>query len=136
MIKEGLFEQFPMDAVFGMHNWPGMPAGTVGINRGAMMAAADRITVNLAPAERARIRWSPTKTVSSPSMTYNVSSASWWMCKGGAVPRGSIEWTWTSRPSRPMTNVSGTPYTPHSMEARPLRMAPTSSATARTAIFR
>jgi len=30
-----------------MHNWPGLPAGTVGINRGAMMAAADRITIEI-----------------------------------------------------------------------------------------
>jgi hippurate hydrolase len=30
-----------------MHNWPGMPAGTVGINRGAMMAAADRVTIEI-----------------------------------------------------------------------------------------
>jgi hippurate hydrolase len=28
MIKDGLFEQFPMEAVFGMHNWPGMPVGS------------------------------------------------------------------------------------------------------------
>jgi hippurate hydrolase len=30
-----------------MHNWPGMPAGTVGLNSGAMMAAADRITIEV-----------------------------------------------------------------------------------------
>jgi metal-dependent amidase/aminoacylase/carboxypeptidase family protein len=28
MIEDGLFEQCPMDAVYGMHNWPGIPAGS------------------------------------------------------------------------------------------------------------
>ena len=32
--KDGLFERFPMEAVFGMHNWPGMPAGTFAVSRG------------------------------------------------------------------------------------------------------
>ncbi|VWX58122.1 Hippurate hydrolase [Burkholderiales bacterium 8X] len=47
MIEDGLFDRFPVDAVFAMHNWPNMPAGTVGINRGAMMAAADRFTIEV-----------------------------------------------------------------------------------------
>ncbi|CAA2102215.1 M20 aminoacylase family protein [Variovorax paradoxus] len=47
MIEDGLFDRFPVDAVYAMHNWPAMPAGTVGINRGAMMAAADRITIHI-----------------------------------------------------------------------------------------
>jgi len=36
-----------VQSVYAMHNWPAMPAGTVGINRGAMMAAADRITIEI-----------------------------------------------------------------------------------------
>ena len=48
MIEEGLFDRFPVQSVYAMHNWPGLPAGTVGINRGAMMAAADRITIEIA----------------------------------------------------------------------------------------
>ncbi|MDQ0042002.1 M20 aminoacylase family protein [Variovorax boronicumulans] len=47
MIEDGLFDRFPVNAVYAMHNWPAMPAGTVGINRGAMMAAADRITIEI-----------------------------------------------------------------------------------------
>ncbi|GAA4329478.1 M20 aminoacylase family protein [Variovorax defluvii] len=47
MIDDGLFARFPVDAVYAMHNWPGLPAGTVGINRGAMMAAADRVTIEV-----------------------------------------------------------------------------------------
>ncbi|MFN9744203.1 MAG: M20 aminoacylase family protein [Betaproteobacteria bacterium] len=41
MIKDGLFEKFPMEAVFGAHNWPGMPLGMVGVNPGAMMASSN-----------------------------------------------------------------------------------------------
>ena len=45
MIEDGLFERFPVRSVYGMHNWPAMPPGTIGINPGPMMAAADRITI-------------------------------------------------------------------------------------------
>lgn len=41
MIEEGLFERFPADAVFGMHNWPGVPAGQFAIRPGPMMASDD-----------------------------------------------------------------------------------------------
>ncbi|KQR63291.1 M20 aminoacylase family protein [Acidovorax sp. Leaf160] len=47
MIEDGLFERFPVQSVFAMHNWPAMKPGTVGINDGAMMAAADRITIEI-----------------------------------------------------------------------------------------
>ena len=39
MIQEGLFDQFPMQAVFGLHNWPGIPAGQFAIAPGPVMAA-------------------------------------------------------------------------------------------------
>lgn len=45
MIQDGLFEQFPMDAVFGMHNWPGMPAGQFGVTVGPMMASSNEFEV-------------------------------------------------------------------------------------------
>jgi hypothetical protein len=48
---------------------------------------------------RALICWSPTKTVSWPLMMYQVSSASRWMCSGGAAPRGSLMSSWSRRPS-------------------------------------
>lgn len=48
MIEDGLFQRFPVDAVYAMHNWPDMAPGTVGLNSGAMMAAADRITITIA----------------------------------------------------------------------------------------
>lgn len=47
MIKDGLFERFPVQAIYAMHNWPSMPPGTIGINPGPMMAAADRVTIEI-----------------------------------------------------------------------------------------
>ncbi|WP_349742595.1 M20 aminoacylase family protein [Roseateles cavernae] len=47
MINDGLFERFPVEAVYAMHNWPQMPVGHIGINRGAMMAAADQVEIVL-----------------------------------------------------------------------------------------
>ena len=47
MIKDGLFERFPVQAIYAMHNWPALQPGTIGINPGPMMAAADRITIEI-----------------------------------------------------------------------------------------
>jgi len=47
MIKDGLFEQCPMDAVFGMHNWPGMAAGQFGVTPGPMMASSNEFEVTV-----------------------------------------------------------------------------------------
>lgn len=47
MIEEGLFDRFPVDSVFGMHNLPQMRPGMVGVNAGPVMAAADRITIEV-----------------------------------------------------------------------------------------
>jgi amidohydrolase len=47
MIEDGLFQRFPVEAIYAMHNWPAMKPGTVGINPGAMMAAADRVTIEI-----------------------------------------------------------------------------------------
>jgi hippurate hydrolase len=47
MIEDGLFQRFPVDAIYAMHNWPAMKPGTVGINPGPMMAAADRLTIEV-----------------------------------------------------------------------------------------
>lgn len=38
MVKDGLFERFPMDAVFGLHNWPGIPVGEMAVVPGPVMA--------------------------------------------------------------------------------------------------
>ena len=47
MMEDGLFDRFPVDTVYAMHNWPAMKPGWVGINPGPMMAAADRITIEI-----------------------------------------------------------------------------------------
>ena len=47
MIEEGLFEKFPVDAVFGMHNWPGLPAGQFAVHSGPVMACADQFDILL-----------------------------------------------------------------------------------------
>jgi hippurate hydrolase len=41
MVDEGLFEKFPVDAVYGLHNWPGMEVGTFAVKAGPIMAAFD-----------------------------------------------------------------------------------------------
>jgi hippurate hydrolase len=40
MVDEGLFQRFPVEAVFGMHNWPGYPAGSLAVSPGPVMASA------------------------------------------------------------------------------------------------
>lgn len=45
MIEQGLFKEFPVKAVFGMHNWPGMPVGKFAVKPGPMMAAADNFEI-------------------------------------------------------------------------------------------
>ena len=47
MIDDGLFVRFPADEVYALHNWPGLPAGHIGLNPGPMMAAADRIEITI-----------------------------------------------------------------------------------------
>ena len=43
MVEEGLFDRFPVEAVFGMHNWPGMPIGHFAVRTGPMMAASSSV---------------------------------------------------------------------------------------------
>jgi amidohydrolase len=45
MMDDGLFERFPMDAVYGLHNWPGMAAGKFGVVAGPMMASSNEFRV-------------------------------------------------------------------------------------------
>jgi amidohydrolase len=41
MVQEGLFERFPMEAVFGLHNWPGSSAGNFAVSSGPVMASSN-----------------------------------------------------------------------------------------------
>ena len=45
MIKDGLFEKFPVDAVFGMHNWPGSEAGKFAASAGPVMASSNEFKI-------------------------------------------------------------------------------------------
>jgi hippurate hydrolase len=47
MVEEGLFERFPMEAVYGLHNWPGLAVGEAAVHDGAVMAAFDVFTLRL-----------------------------------------------------------------------------------------
>ena len=47
MIRDGLFERFPVDAIYGMHNWPGMPAGTFAIKDGPCFASSNEFKIVL-----------------------------------------------------------------------------------------
>ena len=45
MLDDGLFERFPCDEIYALHNWPALPPGTIGINPGPMMAASDKFEI-------------------------------------------------------------------------------------------
>ena len=47
MIADGLFERFPAEQVYALHNWPGLAPGRIGITPGPAMAAADRIEITI-----------------------------------------------------------------------------------------
>ncbi|MDR5855481.1 M20 family metallopeptidase [Caballeronia sp. LZ062] len=47
MIDDGLFTRFPVDAVFGIHNWPGMPAGHFGVTEGPIMASSNEFRITI-----------------------------------------------------------------------------------------
>ncbi len=47
MIADGLFERFPMERIFGYHNWPGLEAGAVAVHDGPVMAAGNRLVLTV-----------------------------------------------------------------------------------------
>jgi hippurate hydrolase len=47
MLADGLLERFPMERIFGYHNWPGLEAGTVAVHAGPVMAAGSRIEIHM-----------------------------------------------------------------------------------------
>jgi hippurate hydrolase len=47
MIEDGLFQRFPVDRVFGLHNWPGIAVGQMAVMAGPVMASADRFEIVL-----------------------------------------------------------------------------------------
>ncbi|MBT9287272.1 MULTISPECIES: M20 aminoacylase family protein [Bacillus] len=47
MIEDGLFEQFPLDEIYGLHNMPGLPAGTFATRPGGIMAGEDNFVIRI-----------------------------------------------------------------------------------------
>jgi hippurate hydrolase len=47
MMKDGLFEKFPMEAIFGAHNWPGMRAGQFALKSGPVMASSNEFRIRI-----------------------------------------------------------------------------------------
>lgn len=47
MIQDGLFERFPMDAVFAIHNWPGLPVGSLAVSKGPVMASSNDFHISV-----------------------------------------------------------------------------------------
>ena len=47
MMEDGLFDRFPMDAVYGMHNMPGIPAGNFAVRKGPMMTFEDNFVISI-----------------------------------------------------------------------------------------
>ena len=47
MIEDGLFDKFPMEAVFGMHNWPGSQVGTFAVSAGPVMASSSEFKITI-----------------------------------------------------------------------------------------
>jgi hippurate hydrolase len=47
MVQEGLFERFPANEVYGLHNWPGLPPGKMAVRAGPVMAATDEVQITV-----------------------------------------------------------------------------------------
>jgi hippurate hydrolase len=47
MVREGLFQRFPVDQVYALHNWPGLAAGRIAVRAGPILAATDEIRIEV-----------------------------------------------------------------------------------------
>jgi len=47
MVEQGLFEKFPCESVYALHNWPGLPPGKIAVRPGPMLAATDEIKLKI-----------------------------------------------------------------------------------------
>jgi len=86
MMDDGLFTRFPMEAVFGMHNWPGMPAGTMAVSAGPVMASTSEFKITI----RARAATPPCRTW---ALTRCPSPARW--CRGSRALSAATRSRWT-----------------------------------------
>jgi hippurate hydrolase len=47
MVNEGLFDRFPANEIYAVHNWPGLPAGQMAVRAGPVMAATDEVQITV-----------------------------------------------------------------------------------------
>ncbi len=47
MLEEGFLQQFPVESIYGLHNWPGLPLGQIAVHSGPVMACADSIDITV-----------------------------------------------------------------------------------------
>ena len=83
MMDDGLFDRFPCDAIFAIHNMPGRAAGDMAFRTGAAMASADRVTITLrgsAATARCRI---------SRAIRCRPRAASWSRCRRSSHARST-----------------------------------------------
>jgi hippurate hydrolase len=91
MIEEGLFDKFPCDGVFAMHNMPDIPVGHFGVRPGPLLASSDRF--DIASRVTALMPRIPT-AASTPSSS---APRSPWRCR----PSSAATWTRSTTPSSP-----------------------------------
>lgn len=85
MMEDGLFERYPCDAVFAMHNMPGVPQGRLLLRDGALMASSDYATVT-SYGVTAELRWKrgyPVLVNSRPRRRSRATSPSSWSAPTG-----------------------------------------------------
>src|ERR1700752_1928870 len=46
-VRQGLFEKFPANEIYALHNWPGLAAGKIAVGTGPMMAATDEVQITI-----------------------------------------------------------------------------------------
>ena len=59
MVQEGLFERFPANEVYALHNWPGLPPGKMAVRAGPVMAATDEVQITVRGTRRPRRHAAP-----------------------------------------------------------------------------
>ena len=46
-VRQGVFDKFPCEQIYGIHNWPGLNAGTVGVKGGVLMGSEDNFVITV-----------------------------------------------------------------------------------------
>src|SRR6476661_8761602 len=83
VLDDGLLDRFPVDALFGLHNLPGVPVGHLHTRSGAIMASEDNVEI------------------ASPVGAGTPPGRRWWSTPSSPAPKSS----WPCRPSWPGTSI-------------------------------